>query len=87
MSPINNRAIQFVFNNDLEGVQNLTIDEIKRPDENGRTAIHAACFKGYSQLLTIMLQKLGDESKTVCDTRDNTGRTAVHYACGEQWEQ
>lgn len=86
MFPINNHAIQFVFNNDLEGVQNLTIDEIKRQDENGRTAIHAACFKGYSELLTIMLQKLGDEAKTVCDTKDNTGRAAVHYACGEEWE-
>lgn len=85
MIPSVGKAIQCVFNDDLDGLKKLSIEEIKETDEQGRTALHAACFKGNPKLLVYMIKKLGDEAKTVGDIQDNHGKTAAHYASGEKW--
>lgn len=87
MIPSVGKAIRCVFNDDLDGLMKLSIDEIKETDEQGRTALHAACFKGYPKMLNHMIEKLGDEAKTVGDIQDNQGKTAAHYACGEEWSE
>ena len=56
MIPSVGKAIQCVFNDDLDGLKKLSIEEIKETDEQGRTALHAACFKGYPKLLVYMIE-------------------------------
>ena len=79
-------AIQCIMDNDFEKLKTLTIDDLKATDEKGRTAIHAACHKGYCDMLKYMLKEFGNDAKKEADREDNLGKRAVFYACGEQWE-
>ena len=82
----NVQAIQYVFENNFDKLKELTLIQLEEQDENGRTACHAACFKGYPDMLNYMIEKFGDDAKRFCDIKDNNGQTAVHYACGIEWD-
>lgn len=81
-----NIAINAVFNNDFDNIKNMNIDDYKQCDDLGRNAIHAACFKGYSQILIYMLNSFSDSEKTeIANKMDNYGNTPAHYASGQSW--
>ena len=51
-------------------------DELTITDSMGRTALHAAAYKGYVKILVMLLNKV----PSLKDERDSTGKTPVHYA-------
>ena len=57
-------------------------DELTITDSMGRTALHAAAYKGYVKILVMLLNKF----PSLKDERDSTGKTPVHYAAGMEWE-
>ena len=79
-------AIQAIMDNDFEKLKSLTNDDFKATDEKGRNAVHAACHKGYSDMLIYIIKQYGDDAKQEIDKEDNSGNTAAFYACGERWE-
>ena len=79
-------AINSVFENKFDELKKLSVEQLKESDNQGRTAVHAACFKGNQQMLEYMIEQFGDEAREICDIQDNNGKTAAHYACGSDWE-
>ena len=78
-------AISYVFDNDFDALMSLDMQEYIKQDNMGRNAIHAACHKGYENMLVYMLTKFGDNAKQIIAICDNRGNTAAHYAAGESW--
>ena len=70
-------AITAVFSGNIDTLKALTADDFKKTDELGRTAIHAACYKGTTPMLEHMIAALGDKAREVCDKQDNDGVTAA----------
>lgn len=46
----------------------------------GRTPLHTACGKGYTQVAKILLSGTQLQKKAIVDVEDNHGRTALHVA-------
>ena len=75
-------AIKYIMENDFESLKQLDDEEIKKCDNLGRSAIHAACYKGNVEILNYLLKER-DFNK---DQSDKDGKTAVHYCCGTEWK-
>ena len=82
MSPTKVLAIEYVLTNKFDELKSLTNEQLTEVDENGRNAIHAACFKGNVEFLNYIIEKLGDNVKEYIDNVDNKGNTAAMYCCG-----
>lgn len=80
-------AIEAVFSGDFGALKNLTIEQLKERDDFGRTAIHAACFKGNKEFLNYMIIKLGNDALSEVNVCDNKGNNPAHYCCGLPWDK
>ena len=74
-------AIKYIMENDFESLKQLDDEEIKKCDNVGRSAIHAACYKGNVEILNYLLQQRNFDK----DQTDNEGKNPVHYCCGMEW--
>lgn len=79
-------AIEAVLSGNFDALKNLTIVQLKERDDHGRNAIHAACFKGYNEMVDYMIAKLGNEAESEANVCDNKGNTSAHYCCGIKWD-
>ena len=85
---LNNRRIQEVLPEWFvaDNIKLMNMNDFKQCDNLGRNAIHAACFKGYSEMLKYMLNSFSDSEKIqIANKTDNNGCTPAHYSCGLSW--
>ena len=84
------QAIHNVFSLDDNAmdINIFTKENILERDINGKTAIHAACHLGKSNMLLHMISLFSDneEKKRAFSIADNNGATATHYSCGHKWD-
>ena len=65
----------------LDNAANLSIDISKEAD-NGLTAFHVACFKGYSDVVKTFLENATALSIDL-NVKGNYGKTAFELACSQ----
>ena len=78
-----NVAIQAVFANNLDTLENLSDDLLEQKDPKGRTCVHAASFVGNVDILKYLIER----RHCNVNATDFNERTAVHYACGHPWDE
>jgi len=78
-----NIAIMAVFDQDIDQLKSLPDEILTKPDSFGRTAIHAACHKDYTDILIylIKIRKMNPH------TKDYDGISSDFYACGMEWKK
>ena len=78
----------FSFDDKVSDINIFTKENILERDDKGRTAIHAACHLGKSNILLHMISLFSDneEKKRAFSMADNNGATAMHYSCGNKWD-
>ena len=64
-----------------------TKENVLEKDIHGRTAIHAACYLGKSEILNYMINLFNEnEKKEIALINDNDNCNPAHYACGMKWK-
>tara|TARA_B100000674_G_C37728472_1_gene863180 strand:- start:628 stop:942 length:315 start_codon:yes stop_codon:yes gene_type:complete len=79
-------VITAVFNNDLNAIKDMSVEQLIEKDNMGRNAGHAACHKGYFEILTYLLKDAPIAGRCNPDDTDNDGHTMAHYCCGLEWK-
>ena len=75
------------FNMNRNDISIFTKENVIKKDNKGRTAIHAACYLGKSNILIYMMSLFSNEEKReIASMVDNNGVTPAHYSCGHPWE-
>ena len=78
-----NIAIAAVFNQDIDKLKLMPDEILTKPDYFGRTAIHAACHKGYTDILIYLIKV----RKMNPHTKDYDGISSDFYECGMEWKK
>ena len=75
-------AIAAVHAGNFDVLKQMLDEDLKKKDEKGRTAVHAACCLGYSDILKYLINERGCSPHEA----DNHGRTPAFYACSQKWD-
>ena len=75
-------AITAVHAGNLEALKLMLDEELKQKDTKGRTAVHAACCRGYPDILRYLVNERGCSPHET----DDQGCTAAFYACSQKWD-
>ena len=75
-------AIKYIMDGNFETLKQLDDEQIKKCDNQGRSALHAACYKGNVEILNYLLKERDFDK----NQSDEHGKTAVHYCCGAEWK-
>ena len=75
-------AIKYIMDGNFETLKQLDDEQIKKCDNLGRSALHAACYKGNVEILNYLLKERDFDK----NQSDKDGKTVVHYCCGAEWK-